>query len=667
MALIAPKLDDRTFQDIVDEAKKRIPHYCKEWTDHNVSDPGVTLIELFAWMTDIILYRMNQVPDLHYVKFMDMLGIRLQEPVPARAPVTFYLTAPTETVTVLPGGTQVATTQTETEASIIFTTDGNFRVLPPELKSIISRVASGSGDEKLYRTHSVRRLEAGFEGFEVFSSVPQTGDALYFGFENDLSMHVLGLEMDHDPAGGAGIDPTMPPYIWEASSGDREDRWTPCDVEEDTTKGLNVPGRLLVHLPKMGRYAINENNLYWLRVRIKEISPAEEREGMQPYEVSPKLLQVNADSWGGTVASTHASVVADEFLGRSDGSAGQRYQLQQTPILKRQPGEHLLVQVEGEPVQQWTEVHDFADSGASDRHYLLDSVTGEIRFGPAVRQPDGTIKLYGAIPARGANLIFHRYRHGGGDEGNVQATILNTLKTSIPYIARVSNRQPAWGGLDAESLDSAMARAPALLRSRERAVTESDFEYLARQALPEATSRVKCLQPRPAEAGRVAPGQIYVLVIPRVKNPDYYIRPEELEPDEKQMAALAKFLDERRLLTTRLDIRAPAYRWVSVTAELRESPGFSREVVEAEVLARLYGFLNPLVGGPKGKGWPFGRDLFVSDVYQSLQGTPNVQFIRAVTMYLADEYGAPEGKPVENVEVVSHGVIASGIHKVEFV
>jgi hypothetical protein len=89
--------------------------------------------------------------------------------------------------------------------------------------------------------------------------------------------------------------------------------------------------------------------------------------------------------------------------------------------------------------------------------------------------------------------------------------------------------------------------------------------------------------------------------------------------------------------------------------------------VEAEVLARLYRYLNPLVGGSGGNGWPFGRDLFVSDVYQSLQGTPNVQFIRSVSMSLAGDDGAPEGKPVENIEVVSHGVIASGIHQVEFV
>lgn len=667
MALAAPKLDDRTFQDIVDEAKKRIPHYCKEWTDHNVSDPGVTLIELFAWMTDVILYRLNQVPDLHYVKFMEMLGVSLKEPTPAQVPTTFWLSAPQEMPVVIPSGTEVASTQTETEPSIIFTTDDDFRILPPNLKMVLTRVTAGSGETKQYHDHNLRRLEMGFEGFETFSQVPQTDDALYFGFDTDLSYHILGFDMDCDPAGGAGVDPTMPPYLWEASSGDRDQRWETCDIEMDSTKALNTTGRIQIHLPKMGRYTVNKQSLYWVRVRIKEISPFEERDGMEAYLVSPKIRKVSTASWGATIQSTHAVQITGEFLGRSDGSAGQRFQLQHTPILRRRPEEHLIVQVENEPPQNWTEVNDFADSGATDRHYSLDSVTGELRFGPAIRLQDGTVKMYGAIPNRGANLIFSKYRHGGGDAGNVQTGIINTLKTSIPYITKIHNRRPAWGGLDPESLDAAMVRMPAMLRSRERAVTESDFEFLARQALPASIGRVKCLQPRPAEAGRVAPGQIYVLVIPRVQNPAYYLRPAELEPAEADMRRLSEFLDERRLLTTRLDIRSPAYRWVAVKAQLRPSPGADRAQVEADILARLYHFLNPLVGGPDGNGWPFGRDLFVSDVYQSLQGMPNIQFIRNVEMYAADEDGQPEGKPVESLELVSHGVVASGIHTVEFV
>ncbi len=666
MALLAPKLDDRSFQDIVDEAKKRIPHYCKEWTDHNVSDPGITLIELFAWMTDVILYRLNQVPDLHYVKFMEMLGISLQEPVPAKAPVTFWLSAPQDMETIIPLGTEVASTQTETQPSIVFTTDEDFQALPPKLSIVITRVAAKSSG-KQYLEHNVRRLETGFEGFETFSQVPQTDDALYFGFETDLSRHILGFDLDCDPAGGAGIDPTLPPYVWEASSGDREKRWAECDIELDSTKGLNSAGRIQIHLPDMGRYSVNKKSLYWVRLRIKEIDALEEEQGVRSYQLSPKVRQVTTASWGGTAPSTHAETVKREFLGRSDGSAGQRFQLQLVPILKRQPGEKLVVQVEGEKPRRWTEVSDFADSGAYDRHYTLDSQTGELRFGPAIRQQDGTIKLYGSIPARGANLVFDKYRYGGGEKGNVQAGIINTLKTSIPYIAQVSNRKPAWGGLDPETLESAMMRAPKLLRSRDRAVTESDYEFLAKEALPAAIGRVKCLQPRPAEEGRVAPGQIYVLVIPRVMNPNYFLEPKELEPAEEDINMLDNYLSERRLLTTRLDIRAPAYRWVAVKVQLRANPGVSQDSVESAIFERLYRFLNPLVGGAGGHGWSFGRDLFVSDVYQSLQGMPNVQFIRNVEMYAAGAGGPAEGKPVESLDVVTHGVVASGIHEVEFV
>lgn len=667
MALDTPKLDDRTFQQLVDEAKKRIPHYCKEWTDHNVSDPGVTLIELFAWMTEIILYRLNQVPDKHYVDFMNMLGIQLEEPVPAEATVTFWLSAPQPMAVLIPAGTEVASTQTETTESIIFTTDEDFTVSPPKLNVAVSRVATKDPNRKQYMEHNLRRLEAGFEGLEVFSTVPQVDDAFYFGFENDLSDHILGFEMDCDPAGGAGIDPTMPPYLWEASSGQQDKRWLDCEVDSDTTKGMNTGGRILVHMPKMGRYSVNDKSLYWVRVRVKDINPTEERDGMRPYQVTPRLRELHIDSWGGTIPATHAEQVNNEFIGRSDGSAGQRLTLQRSPILARKTDETLIVQVEGEPPQRWTEVTDFSHSSAGDRHFIIDSVKGELRFGPAVRQPDGAIKLYGSIPPRGSNLIFQRYRVGGGQEGNVERNILNTLKTGIPYIAKIENRKPAWGGLDAEALESAMMRAPAMLRSRDRAVTEADFEFLSRQALPSTIGRVKCLQPRPASHGRVAPGQVYVLVVPRVRHPAGFLTPEELQLPQSDIDTLTTILDERRLLTTRLDIRAPAYRWVAVKVMLRAAPGVPRDMVETEVLRRLYRYLNPLTGGADGQGWPFSREVFISDVYQCLQGTPNILFIRGVEMRAASPGGPGEGNPVEFLEVLEHGVLASGLHQVEFV
>src|SRR5437763_14142584 len=89
MTLPVPNLDDRRFQDLVDEAKRRIPRYCPEWTDHNVSDPGITLIELFAWMIEQYLFRLNQIPDKNLIAFLDLIGVKLEPARPAKGEITF--------------------------------------------------------------------------------------------------------------------------------------------------------------------------------------------------------------------------------------------------------------------------------------------------------------------------------------------------------------------------------------------------------------------------------------------------------------------------------------------------------------------------------------------------------------------------------------------------
>ena len=84
MVLPAPNLDDRHFQDLVDDAKRLVQQRCPEWTDHNVSDPGVTLIEAFAQMVDQLIYRLNRVPDRNYIKFLELIGVELRPPAAAR-------------------------------------------------------------------------------------------------------------------------------------------------------------------------------------------------------------------------------------------------------------------------------------------------------------------------------------------------------------------------------------------------------------------------------------------------------------------------------------------------------------------------------------------------------------------------------------------------------
>jgi predicted phage baseplate assembly protein len=120
MTLPAPNLDDRRFQELVDDAKRLVQQRCPGWTDHNVHDPGVTLIETFAYMTDQLLYRLNRVPERVYIKFLDLIGVRLFPPTAARVGVTFWLSGPLPEDVVVSAGTEVATPRASGSESVSF-------------------------------------------------------------------------------------------------------------------------------------------------------------------------------------------------------------------------------------------------------------------------------------------------------------------------------------------------------------------------------------------------------------------------------------------------------------------------------------------------------------------------------------------------------------------
>ncbi|WP_257237109.1 putative baseplate assembly protein [Nostoc sp. 'Peltigera malacea cyanobiont' DB3992] len=136
--LPSSNLDDRTFDDLVEECIMRIPRYCPEWTDHNLSDPGITLVELFAWLTDQMLLRFNQVPRKNYVAFLELLGIRLQPPAPARTDLTFYLSSDLPETYTIPEGIEVSTVRTETTEAITFSTDSPLVIAKPRLQHVLT-------------------------------------------------------------------------------------------------------------------------------------------------------------------------------------------------------------------------------------------------------------------------------------------------------------------------------------------------------------------------------------------------------------------------------------------------------------------------------------------------------------------------------------------------
>lgn len=657
MSFETPRLDDRTFEDLVQEARRRIPLYTPEWTDHNLSDPGITLLELFAWLTDVMLYRLNRVPDKHYIKLMELIGMQLEEPVAADTDVTFWLSAPQEAPIDIPQYTEVATPQSANNPAIIFTTSEKFTVRPAELsQALTSEPPKKSGASRTYRALDLKRLAVGGDNSRMFSETPKDGDAIFFGFKTDLSNHIVGLEMDVDIAGGAGVDPSRPPYKWQALTSTSPIEWTDCELDVDGTRSFNVPGIIRLHLPDLEQAEIDGKRAYWLRCRI--IEPPE---GVPTYRKSPILRQLKAASWGGTVPASHANVVRDEILGRSDGTPGQSFFLENTPVLARDTDETLIVRISNEQEETWVEVPDFASSGQTDRHFTIDSFTGELRFGPAIRLRDGTMQRYGGIPPKDARIVMQKYRHGGGATGNVQRGALNVLKTSIPYITRVMNRRSAVGGLDQESLEHAKLRVPGYLRALERAVTASDYEQLAVAAAPGKISRVFALQPPNS-----AIGEVKVLLIPAVADPTGFIEPDDLVIDNDVKKDVHAYLDERRLLTTRLDVTSPAYYWIATRIRMRVSDHANPDKVKAACLRRLFQFINPIVGGYDGKGWPFGRDLHSADIIAALQSVAGIDFIRSVELLPVTirDGKVSVGDPTSTIETVAHGVVASHQHDI---
>jgi predicted phage baseplate assembly protein len=654
MPLPTPRLDDRAFADLVAEARARIPLYAPEWTDHNMSDPGITLIELFAYMVDIVLYRLNRVPDKHFVKFMDLIGMRLHEAEPARSDITFWLSAPQPNSLTIPGNTEVGTLRTEMERSIVFSTDGALEIKVPALAHVMTSV--GGEDRRGFRLHSAESILEGYEGFEAFVSTPPANDdALYFGFENDISQHIIGIELQVDTAGGAGIDPNHPPYVWEVLGAGLNQGWTAVEIDSDSTLGLNVSGQVRLHVPEMRRATRNDISAFWIRCRLASI------DANNRYNVSPRIARVGVTSWGGTTSATNVTIVRNEVIGRSDGSPGQTFYLTNVPALARTSGEHLLVRREDGYEERWQEVSDFAASRANDRHYMLESETGEVRLGPALPQRDGQVMRYGALAPKNALLIMREYRFGGGVQGNVGARALNELRTSLPYIARVTNRQPARGGKDAENLENAKVRVPGHLRSLNRAVTASDYVYLTQESAPGEVGRSHCLFPP-----LTSPGEVIVLVIPQIPVLRGFIAPESLELTTELSDKVSSYLDERRLLSTRLTVSPPDYQWVETEIRIRPAEGFAPEKVRQAVESRLFEFINPLGGGHDGTGWPFGRDLLVSDVMAVLLSIPGVNFVRSVRLIPVtyDQRQFSRGAETQEILLPPQGVVVSYQHNV---
>jgi predicted phage baseplate assembly protein len=664
-------LDDRSFERLVADAKRRIPAYTPEWTDLSESDPGITLVELFAWLTEMILWRLNRVPEKNYFKFLELIGIVPKLPTPAQAHLTFALVktqAAAPRGYVVPQGTKVALAEQVDGKPVVFETDDNLFAIDADLDALQS--FDGARFDILDEAH---RIDGKY--FYPLSAQPQRGAAFYIGFTKPFPAGTPVALMIYTYAAGLiaqgkGIEAFSPPRddpsvtdsdanfsvndataradtapppvagVWEYWAGEAT-RWVRLDVRGDTSASLTQSGTLTFNPPAQGAMAAAKMGLlrkdedparYWLRFRIDQVLG-------RGYELAPRLEQVLTN----TISATNATTVEDELLGASNARANQIFALANAPVL---PAPFELDVDEGSGAVTWTRVRDFAASGPGDLHYVVDFANGRVLFG------DGE---HGKIPARLAdpdrpeddlaNVRARRYRWGGGARGNAGAHKINSLQSSVPYVDSVDNARPATGGQDEETLNQVKARAPDYLRTRSRAVTASDFEFLAEQTPGVRIRRARAmplvhpeLAPRrPAGAGLQAstvamPGVVTVIVVPEALDDD----PKPI-PNEETLTRVGAWLNQHRLVTTELFVVAPIYRKVEVTANVVVKDTASSGDVQQTLERLLSDYFHPLRGGD-GEGWEFGSTISFAEIYRRILDIPGVKSVdgQGLTIFVDD-------------------------------
>ncbi|MDC3378840.1 putative baseplate assembly protein [Planctomycetota bacterium] len=451
--------------------------------------------------------------------------------------------------------------------------------------------------------------------------------------------------------------------IWEYWDGER---WADL-LPRDRTINLTRSGLLEFRAPAehLAKREFGED-LHWIRCRLE----------MGSYARSPKIQDVLPNS----VSSVNAIEIKNETLGHSDGTPDQRFTFNRFPVLPGQsvvvrehdmPGKRELKQLmdeEGEealkivtdeagsPTEVWTRWHQvdsFYASSSTSRHYRIDPVEGMVVFGDGRR---------GMIPPPGQNaIVVESYMTGGGLVGNVGAGSLVVLRQAIPYVERVTNYYKARGGADLETLDEAKMRGPQVIRHRWRAVTTEDYEWLALRASGNV-ARARCLKTPKRE------GEVTLIVLPEAEQRDRDLHKKPV-PAPELLRRVKDFLDERRLVTTRLRVVKPRYVELSVRVSvvLKEG-GPAVDRIKQTLESAIRTALHPLFGGTDGKGWPFGRAVHKSDLYRVVEGMEGVDFVEDLTLYDEDlkrstvQLALQEDELVHVVNVEVREVVKETVH-----
>ncbi|MBI4539746.1 MAG: putative baseplate assembly protein [Gemmatimonadetes bacterium] len=639
MSLAPPDLEIRSFEELLAEARRRIARYTPEytlgWTDHNESDPGIVLVQLFAWLAQITMERVNRLPERAYRSLLHLLGLGVRPATPAEADLVFEAVPGVAASIHAEARTRVGAPPAEDGSPVVFETTGPLDIVSAELAYVLTY------DGTTFRDVTALNEPAGGTIYP-FGERPETGAAIYFGFAvpqsseagwrpfpGRISLRAFELEALEAPspiACGEAPQVARAEMEWEYLPGPGKP-WKSLTIYEDETRALEVGGYLALEGPReiepAPLWTVSEPH-YWLRLRIRNPDYG----GRVP---EMAFFRFNA------IRARHEVTVSDELVGESDGSPDRVMSLRWAPAV---PGSvKLEVQDEGGRFQEWKEVDLFRaedpeapgdpEAGPDARVYRLDPQTGEIRFGDGHRA---------AIPPAASEVVARSYRYGGGNAGNVEADQITSLQATLPGVRGVTNPRPAVGGLNAETVEQALRNAPQWLRRRERAVTARDFENAA-LAVGGVAKAAALPNVHPDYPGVRVPGAVTVLVVQDTDR-------EPPTPTETLMRRVCSELDAQRTLSTEVYVRSPVFVKIDVEADLRVDPTRSLSRAEQSGREQIGRYLSY-------KSWRFGQDLYPANLQSQLLSLPEDVGIWAVERLRIHVAGRLHSSPTDPVRLAA--------------
>ncbi|HEY4180479.1 MAG TPA: putative baseplate assembly protein [Kofleriaceae bacterium] len=530
----------------------------------------------------------------------------------------------------------------------IFKDDRQLR--PPALRSMTfryredyrdARHVTAFNDFQYTDVTEVARTE--FTIFQPFQAKPEESPALYLGFVSKPGNDPLGLYFHLDEELGLGSLPsdeaevatteldkyeTMRRLAWE--SGQRivweywdGREWEPLSVD-DETNGFTSSGFTMLMPPDDWIVSSKfTEERFWLRARLEQGG----------YVKPPRIRMIVTNA----IDAFNQETVRNETLGSADGSPMQQFRFLRQPLLedevvevreKQKPpaeeiadlGPDAVRAVEPENPQnpehwvRYKRVESFFASLPRSRHYTLDYVSGVVTFGDGRR---------GVVPPDGRNnVVGVQYRIGGGSAGNVNAGTVTSLGRALAYIESAVNPLPANGGADRETIDEAKARAPYTIKSRDRAVTSEDYEMLALRAST-TLARARCV---PDRSNR---GHVTLALLPKAD-----IRGQELTqrlvPSNEVLRYVKRYLDDRKLVGTVLNVVRPRYKDLSLRVVLIRRTIGTSDRLRKDIELKLRRYLHSLVGGRDGKGWEFGRPVLKTELIHLAEEVPGVEGVDAM-------------------------------------